>query len=67
MSLLSVKESSSIVDILFPKQTVRVRALEKIPPHEIEVSKGLSIFIKKSKINIVLPHRIKDSWIALKL
>ena len=56
-----------IVEILFPKKTLHARALEKIPPHEIEVSEGVSIFIKKKKINILLPYRIKDSQISFKL
>ena len=54
-------------DYIPPKETLRARALENIPPHQNEVSEGVSIFIKKRRINILLPHRIKDSWIALKL
>ena len=56
-----------IVKILFPKETLHARALEKTPPHEIEVSEGVSIFIKKKKINILLPYRIKDGQISFKL
>ena len=55
-----------MVENLFPKQTLRARALEKMPPHEIEVSEGVSIFIKKRKTNILLPYRIKDGQISLK-
>ena len=51
----------------FPKQTLRARALEKIPSHEIEVSEGVSIFIKKRKTNILLPYRIKDGQISFKV
>ena len=63
----NIGEVYYIVEILFPKETLRARALEKIPPHEIEVSEGVSIFIKKRKINILLTHRIKDGQISLKL
>ena len=49
----------SIVEILFPKETLRARALEIIIVHKIEVSEGVSIFIEKRKINILLPHRIR--------
>ena len=38
-------------------RTMRARALEIIGPHEIEVSEGVSIFIKKRRINILLPQR----------
>ena len=51
--------SRSIVEILFPKETLRARALEIIIVHKIEVSEGVSIFIEKRKINILLPHRIR--------
>ena len=61
-----IPASITIVEILFPKETLRARALEKIPPHENEVSEGVSIFIKKRKINILLTHRIKDGQISLK-
>ena len=50
---------NSIVEILFPKETLRARALEIIIVHKIEVSEGVSIFIEKRKINILLPHRIR--------
>ena len=66
MGQLLRSELATIVEILFPKETLRARALEKIPPHEIEVSEGVSIFIKKRKINILLPYRIKDGQISLK-
>ena len=58
-----------IVEILFPKQPLRARALEIISVHKIEVSEGVSIFIKERKIKTLLPYRIKDSWVlvALKL
>ena len=49
-----------IVEILFPKQPLRARALEIISVHKIEVSEGVSIFIKGRKIKIPLPYRIKD-------
>ena len=40
----------AIVEILFPKETLRARALEIIIVHKIEVSEGVSIFIKERKI-----------------
>ena len=43
----------TIVEILFPKERLRA----KKTPHEIEVSVD---FIKKRKINILLPYKIKD-------
>ena len=46
--------SCTIVEILFPKQPLRAMALEIISVHEIEVSEGVSIFLKKRKINILL-------------
>ena len=49
----------SIIEILFPKETLRARALEEIIVHKIEVSEGVSIFIEKRKINIFLPYRIR--------
>ena len=55
-----------IVEILFPKQPLRARALEIISVHKIEVSEGVSIFIKGRKIKIPLPYRIKDGQISLK-
>ena len=51
--------SCAIVEILFPKETLRARALEIIIVHKIEVSEGVSIFIEKRQINILLPHRIR--------
>ena len=42
----------AIVEILFPKETLRARALEEIIVHKIEVSEGVSIFIEKRKTNI---------------
>ena len=59
-------ENSSIVEILFPKQPLRARALEIISVHKIEVSEGVSIFIKERKIKIPLPYRIKDGQISFK-
>ena len=58
----------TIVEILFPKQPLRARALEIITRrvHKIEVSEGVSIFIKGRKIKIPLPYRIKDGQISLK-
>ena len=53
------KQCLFIVKILFPKETLRPRALEIIIVHKIEVSEGVSIFIEKRKINILLPHRIR--------
>ena len=38
---------------------MRVRVIEIIPPHEIEVSEGVSIFIKVREIKILLPNRIR--------
>jgi len=55
-----------IVEILFPKQPLRARALGIISVHKIEVSEGVSIFIKGRKIKILLPYRIKDGQISLK-
>ena len=49
----------AIVEILFPKETLRARALEEIIVHKIEVSEGVSIFIEKRKINIFIPYRIR--------
>ena len=46
---------------------MRARALEIISVHKIEVSEGVSIFIKKRKINILLPYRIKDGQISFKV
>ena len=63
----SLFSSAPIVEILFPKQPLRARALEIINAHKIEVSEGVSIFIKERKINILLPYRIKDGWISFKL
>ena len=57
---------NTIVEILFPKQPLRARALEIISVHKIEVSEGVSIFIKGRKIKIPLPYRIKDGQISLK-
>ena len=44
------------------KEMLRARALEIIIVHKIEVSEGVSIFIEKRKINILLPHRIRMVW-----
>ena len=67
MSLLpAAQRLSLIVEILFPKQPLRARALEIIRVHKIEVSEGVSIFIKGRKIKIPLPYRIKDGQISLK-
>ena len=55
----AVFQMHAIVEILFPKETLRARALEIIIVHKIEVSEGVSIFIEKRKINILLPHRIR--------
>ena len=38
---------------------MRVRAINLIPPNEIEVSEGVSILIKKREIKILLPNRIR--------
>ena len=51
---------SCIVEILFPKETLRARALQEIIVHKIEVLEGVSIFVIGRKINILLPYRIKD-------
>ena len=55
-----------IVEILFPKQPLRARALEIISVHKIEVSEGVSIFIKGRKIKIPIPYRKKDCQISHK-
>ena len=55
-----------IVEILFPKQPLRARALEIIGVHKIELSEGVSIFIKGRKIKIPFPYRIKYGQIYLK-
>ena len=39
-----------IADLNSSTRTMRARALEIIGPHEIEVSEGVSIFIKERKI-----------------
>ena len=57
---------ASIVEILFPKQPLRARALEIISVHKIQVSEGVSIFMNGRKIKIPLPYRIKDGQISLK-
>ena len=49
----------AIVEILFPKETLRARALEEIIVHKIEVSEGVSIFIEKRIINVLLPYIIR--------
>ena len=46
---------------LIPQRDVAREGARKIPPHEIEVSEGMSIFIERKKINIFLYYRIKDS------
>ena len=51
--------NTAIVEILFPKETLRARALEEIIVHKIEVSEGVSIFIEKRKINILLPYTMR--------
>ena len=38
---------------------MRVRVIKIILPHEIEVSEGVSIFIKEREIKILLPNRIR--------
>ena len=55
-----------IADLNPSTRTMRARALKIIGPHEIEVSEGVSIFIKGRKIKIPLPYRIKDGQISLK-
>ena len=57
---------TGIADLNPSTRTMRARALEIIGPHEIEVSEGVSIFIKGRKIKIPLPYRIKDGQISLK-
>ena len=41
---------TTIADLNSSTRTMRARALEIIGPHEIEVSEGVSIFIKGRKI-----------------
>ena len=60
------KQHGSIVEILFPKESLRARALEKIPPHEIEVSEEVSIFHKERKNQETLGYRIRDDSMLLK-
>ena len=51
---------SCIVEILFPKETLRARALQEIIVHKIEVLERVSIFKEKRIINIlILPYRIR--------
>ena len=51
---------TSIADLNCSTRTLRARATKLIPPHEIELSEGVSIFIRERKINIIMAHRIKD-------
>ena len=55
-----------MVEILFSKDTLRARELEKIPPHEIEVSEGVSIFHKERKNQETNGYRIRDDSMLLK-
>ena len=41
--------------------------IKKILPHEIEVSEGVPISIKKRKLNIPLPCRMKDGQMSFKV
>ena len=50
----------NIADLNRSTRTLRARATKIIPPHEIEFSEGVSIFIRERKINIIMAHRIKD-------
>ena len=50
LDLLSREQNTSIADLIRSTRTLRARAVEIIPPHEIEDSEGVSIFHKKGKI-----------------
>ena len=39
-----------IADLILNTRTLRAKAVKIIPPHEIEVSEGVSIFVKGRKI-----------------
>ena len=54
---------TSVADLNRSTRTLRARATKLIPPHEIEFSEGVSIFIRERKINIIMAHRIKDGQV----
>ena len=60
MILVLVPHITLIADLNRSTRTLRARATKIIPPHEIEFSEGVSIFIRERKINIIMAHRIKD-------
>ena len=67
---ISIKAKNAIIDIADPNRstrTLRARATKIIPPHEIEFSEGVSIFIRERKINIIMAHIIKDGQTCFKL
>ena len=62
-----IENSESIADLNRSTRTLRARATKIIPPHEIEFSEGVSIFIRERKIKIIMAHIIKDGQTCFKL
>ena len=56
----------SIADLIRITRTLRVRAVEIIPPHEIEDSEGVSIFHKERKNQETNCYRRRDASILFK-
>ena len=50
---------TSIADLNCSTRTLRARATKIIPPHEIEFSEGVSIFIRERRTKILMAHIIR--------
>ena len=57
--MICVLAKSHIADPNRSTRTMRARALHLIGPHEIEVSEGVSIFVKVREIKILPLYRIR--------
>ena len=55
----AIAKTTTIADPNPSTRTMRTKALEIIGPHEIEVSEGVSVFVKEREIKILPLYRIR--------